>query len=158
MATGSRSSAPNAREWDEEEEQGPRVFYSDERRWGATHRKWRWHGLGTKIGHAVEIRSKTWCASCTSGKGGNKGDERGSAQRGRRAGGHVTKRRKKGKGKWGVWYGERRCGAGSRPDARKRKSAQCARTASAARCCGHTKTESSRPDIDSVCRARSEMT
>ena len=37
MSTGSRSSAPNAREWDEEEEgQGPRVFYSSERRWGAT--------------------------------------------------------------------------------------------------------------------------
>ena len=34
-------------------------------------------GWDTQTVRAVEIRSKTWCASCTSGGGGNKGEERG---------------------------------------------------------------------------------
>ena len=34
-------------------------------------------GWDTQTVHAVEIRLETWCASYTSGKGGNKGDERG---------------------------------------------------------------------------------
>ena len=50
---------------------------------------------------------------------GNKGEERGSARRGRRAGGRVTKRRRKREGNGGVWYGEQRCGVESRPDAGK---------------------------------------
>ena len=75
-------------------------------------------------------------------QGENKGDERGSARRGRRAGGRVTKRRKEGGEKGGVRYGERRCRVESRPDARKRKSAQCTRTASAARCRSHARTGS----------------
>ena len=45
--------------------------------------------------------------------------EGGSARRGRRAGGRVTKRRRKREGNGGVWYGERRCGVDSRPDAGK---------------------------------------
>jgi len=39
----------------------------------------------------------------------------------------------------GVRYGKRRCEVESRPDVRKRKSAQCTRTASAAQCCGHAR-------------------
>ena len=57
MSTGFRSSAPNAREWDEEEEQGPRVFYSGERRWGATHRKQMWKGWDTQTMHAAGINT-----------------------------------------------------------------------------------------------------
>ena len=93
--TGSRSSAPDAREWDEEEEQGPRVSYSGERRWGATHRKWRQCGQGTQTSHAMGIKS-AMVHSLRSERRGNKGGKiRGWAQRGRRAGGRVPKRRKK---------------------------------------------------------------
>ena len=96
MTTGSCSSTPNAREWDEEEEQGPRVSYSGEQGWGATHRKWRRSGWDTQTVHAVGI-TRPWCVPCTSERMGNKGEEiRGCARRGRRAGGRVPKRRKKG--------------------------------------------------------------
>ena len=42
----------------------------------------------------------------------------------------------------GVRYKGRGVGVESRPDARKRKNAQCSRTASAAQCCGPTRKES----------------
>ena len=67
--------------------------------------------------------------------GGNKGEERGFARRGRRAGDRVPKRRKKGGGS----------GTGMRvriksgPEAGKRRSAQFTRMASAARCHGHAR-------------------
>ena len=70
---------------------------------------------------------------------GNKGEERGSARRGRRAGGRVTKRRKKGERR-GVRYEGRGVRVESRPDAGKRRSAQCTKVASTARCRSHTKT------------------
>ena len=105
ITTGSRSSTLNAREWDEEEEQGPRVFYSGERWWGTTHWKWRRPGWDTQTVHAVEIRSDMVCFLRERAE--DKGEERrgGLARRGRRAGGHVPKRRKKGGGKWGLVWG-----------------------------------------------------
>ena len=72
MSTGFHSSARIEVDGDEEEEQGPRVTYSEERRWEATHRKRRRRGGDTQTVYAVEIRSKTRCASCASGGGENK--------------------------------------------------------------------------------------
>ena len=34
-------------------------------------------GWDTQAVHAVEIRSETWCAPCTSNRGANKGEGRG---------------------------------------------------------------------------------
>ena len=99
MSTRFRNSALNVREWDEEEEQGPRVSYRGKQRWGTTHRKQMRRGRDTQAVHAVEIRSETWCASCASGGGGNKGEERGSSRRGRRAGDHVPQKKKERRGK-----------------------------------------------------------
>jgi len=92
-------------------------------------------------------------------RGGNKGEERGSARRGRRAAVVSTKRRKEGKWKWGgVWYRERWCGVGSRPNARKGKvhSAQGRRALHDVAVT--RKRDDNGPDIDGVHRARSEIT
>ena len=40
-----------------EEEQGPGVFYSGERRWGATHQKWRQRGWDTQTVDVVGINT-----------------------------------------------------------------------------------------------------
>jgi len=139
MATGSRSSTPNTREWDEEEEeQGSRVFYRGEWRWGATHQKQMRWGWNTQMVHAVEIRSETWCASCVSGGGGNKGEERGPLdEAGVRA---VVSPKEEGKEReGGPIRGTRH---GSREPTGcwgKRRNAQCTKTASTARCRGHAK-------------------
>ena len=47
MATGSRSYARIEVDGDEEEEQGLRVFYRGEQRWGATHRRQMRRGWDT---------------------------------------------------------------------------------------------------------------
>ena len=91
--------------------------------------------------HAVEIRSETWCASCASGGGGNKGEERGSLEETDVRAAMFTKEERR-EGMEGVRYKGRGVGVESRPDARKRKNAQCSRTASAAQCCGPTRKES----------------
>ena len=57
MATGSRSYARIEVDGDEEEEQGPRVFYRGERRWDATHQKRMRRGWDTQTVHAVGINS-----------------------------------------------------------------------------------------------------
>ena len=61
---------------------------------------------------------------------------RGCARRGRRAGSSVPKRRKE---REGVRYEGRGVRAERRPDAGKRRNAQCTKTASAARCRGHAR-------------------
>ena len=90
---------------DEEEEQGPRISYSGERRWGATHRRWRRREWNTQTVHDVGIRLdmvrflREWAE--------DKGEERrgGSLTEGRRIGDRVPKRRKKGGGKGGLVRG-----------------------------------------------------
>ena len=127
MTTESRSSTPNARgNGDEEEEQGPRASYSGERRWGAMHRKWRQHGWDTLLVHAVGIKPAMARSLRKRAEGGNTGEQRGFAQRGRRAGGHVPKRRKK-----GGFSTETRARIKSGPEVQKKSYAQCTRTASA---------------------------
>ena len=81
----------------------------------------------------------------------------GSARRGRRAGDHVHKRRKEG-GEGGVRYGERRCGAESRPDARKGKVHSAQGRRALHDIAVTRKRDDNGPDIDGVRRARSEMT
>ena len=49
------------------------------------------------------------------------------------------RKEREGEMRGGGRYGKRRCEVESRPDARKRKSAQCTRTASAAQCCGRAR-------------------
>ena len=58
-------------------------------------------GWDTQTVHAMEIRSETWCASCASGGGGNKGEERGRGLLDEVGVRTVvsTKRRKKGEGR-----------------------------------------------------------
>ena len=72
----------------------------------------------------MEIRSETWCASCASGGGGNKGEERGRGlldEAGMRA---VVSPKEEGKEReGGVWYEGRGVRVESRPDAGKRRSA-----------------------------------
>ena len=85
-------------------------------------------------------------------EGGNKGEERGFARRGRHVDGRVPKRRKKGGGS----------GTGTRariksgPEAGKRRSVQCTRTTSVARCRGHARIGANGLDTDNVRRARGD--
>ena len=93
-------------------------------------------------GHAVGINS-AMVSFLHEWQRGNKGEERGTGpldEAGVRRSCHQKKKEGEGRGnEGGVRYRERRCGVESRPDARKRKSAQCTRTASAAQCCGHAR-------------------
>ena len=58
-------------------------------------------GWDTQMVQVVEIRSETWCASCASGRGGNKGEERGRGpldEAGVRATMFTKEERREGKG------------------------------------------------------------
>jgi len=97
------------------------------------HWKWRWCGWETLPVHTVGIKSATVRSLCKLERREDKGEGRGFARQGRRAGDRVPKRRKRRKG---VWYGDE--GMGSRAD--RRGSAQYTRAASVARCHGHART------------------
>ena len=95
----------------------------------------------------------TCCASYVSGGGGNKGDERGSARRGRRAGGRVHKKKEMG-GQYEDEAQESRAdqmlGKGETHSAQRRRALHDATTT--------RKRGTTDPDTGDVCRARSEMT
>jgi hypothetical protein len=141
---------------DEEEEQRPRGLIEANGEGKATHLRRMRREWDTQTVHAVEIRSKTWCASCASGGGENKERRGGSAQRGRRAGGRVTKRRKKGEGNRGVRYRDE--ARESRADKRVgERGAYSARDeASAAPCHDHVSAAHMGPTTDGVRRACSD--
>jgi len=140
MTTESRSSTPNAREWDEEEEQGPRGLYRGEQRGEATHRRWRRSEWDTQMVHAVGISTTMVCFLRERRRGKIKESRGGPLdEAGVRAVVPTKGKKWRGRGsgtKDEVWE--------SRADRMlgKRSNAQCTKTASTARCRGHAKTGS----------------
>ena len=66
---------------------------------GAAHREWRRHGWETLTVHEVGKKSAMVCSLRELERWEDKGERRGFTRWGRRAGGHVPKRRKKGGGR-----------------------------------------------------------
>ena len=96
---------------------------------------------GGKQHTEVEIRLDMLRSQCERRRGGIKERRGGSLEETDVRAAMFTKEERR-EGMEGVRYKGRGVGVESRPDARKRKKAQCSRTASAAQCCGPTRKES----------------
>ena len=73
-ATGSHSYAPNTGEMGMRKKSKDQGYFIEANGGEAIHQRWMRWGCDTQTVHAMEIRSKTWRASCASGGGGNKGE------------------------------------------------------------------------------------